>query len=61
MELTDADAAAVGEYLMRGGFLMLDDFKVRSSGNMSKLQIKKILPEQTIKDLPPTPDLPELL
>jgi hypothetical protein len=54
MELTDADAAALREYLMRGGFLFLDDFHGEFEWQHARDEIKKIVPEYEIKDLPLT-------
>ena len=54
MELSDEDAAALREYLMRGGFLMLDDFHGEYEWQHAQGEIKKILPEYEIKDLPLT-------
>ncbi len=52
MELSDADAAALREYLLRGGFLMLDDFHGENEWQHARGEIRKILPEYEIKDLP---------
>jgi len=52
MELTEVDAAALREYLMRGGFLMLDDFHGETEWQHARGQIHMILPEYEIKDLP---------
>jgi hypothetical protein len=54
MELTDEDAAMLREWLMRGGFLMLDDFHGEIEWQHARGEIKKILPEYEIKDLPLT-------
>ena len=54
MELSDEDAAALREYLMRGGFIMLDDFHGEIEWQHARGEIKKILPEYEIKDLPLT-------
>ena len=54
MELTDEDAAALREYLMRGGFLFLDDFHGEIEWQHAREQVRKILPEYEIKDLPLT-------
>jgi len=54
MELTDTDAAALREWLMRGGFLMLDDFHGEYEWQHAREQIRKVLPEYEIKDLPLT-------
>jgi len=52
MELTERDAAALREYLMRGGFLMLDDFHGEIEWQHAREQVRMILPEYEIKDLP---------
>jgi len=54
MQLTNADAAALREYLMRGGFLFLDDFHGDFEYQHAREEIKKILPEYEVKDLPLT-------
>jgi hypothetical protein len=54
MELTDEDAAALREYLMRGGFLFLDDFHGEFEWEHAREEIRKIVPEYEIKDLPLT-------
>jgi hypothetical protein len=54
MELSDTDAAALREYLMRGGFLFLDDFHGEIEWQRAREQVRKILPEYEIKDLPLT-------
>ena len=54
MELSDEDAAALREYLMRGGFLFLDDFHGEIEWQHARGEIKKILPDSEIKDLPIT-------
>lgn len=52
LELTDEDAAALREYLLRGGFLMLDDFHGEVEWAHARGEIKKIFPEYEPKDLP---------
>lgn len=54
MELSDKDAAALREYLLRGGFLFLDDFHGEVEWQRARQQVKKMLPEYEIKDLPTT-------
>ncbi len=54
MELSDTDAAALREYLLRGGFLFLDDFHGEIEWQHVREQVKKIFPEYEIKDLPLT-------
>ena len=52
MELSDTDAAALREYLLRGGFLFLDDFHGEYEWQHAREQIRMIFPEYEIKDLP---------
>lgn len=52
MELTDEEAARVREYLLRGGFLFLDDFHGEYEWQHVQAQLQRILPEYEIKDLP---------
>jgi hypothetical protein len=54
MELSDAEAAALREYLLRGGFLFLDDFHGEAEWQRVREQLKKVLPEYEAKDLPLT-------
>ena len=54
MELSDHEAASLREYLMRGGFLFLDDFHGEAEWQRAREQLKKVLPEYEIKDLPLT-------
>jgi hypothetical protein len=52
MELSDEQAARLREYLLRGGFLFLDDFWGEYEWSNVQAQFKKVLPEYEIKDLP---------
>jgi len=52
MELSDEEAAALREYLMRGGFLFLDDFHGEREWQHAQEQLRMILPEYNINDLP---------
>jgi Domain of unknown function (DUF4159) len=54
MELSDQEAAALREYLMRGGFLFLDDFHGDTEWLRAREQLNKVLPGYEIKDLSPT-------
>lgn len=54
MELNENDAAALREYLLRGGFLMLDDFWGEREWQNVQYQMKKIFPEYEIQELPLT-------
>ncbi|MBS1811377.1 MAG: DUF4159 domain-containing protein [Acidobacteria bacterium] len=52
MVLNDQDAAALREYLLRGGFIMLDDFWGTYEWQNVQDQLKKVFPEYPIKELP---------
>jgi len=52
MVLTDQDAAIMREYLARGGFWILDDFWGSFEWQLMEQQLKKILPNAEIKDIP---------
>lgn len=54
MELSEDEAASLREYLMRGGFLFLDDFHGESEWQRAQQQVSMIVPEYEIKDLPLT-------
>ena len=52
MQLSDEEAALLREYLLRGGFLMVDDFHGEYEWQNFYHQIKKALPEYEPEDLP---------
>jgi hypothetical protein len=52
MELSQDDAAKLREYLLRGGFLMMDDFWGEYEWQNVQEQVRKIFPEYPIKELP---------
>jgi hypothetical protein len=51
MILSDPEAAALREYLLRGGFIMLDDFWGTYEWENVQQQLKKVFPEYPIKEL----------
>jgi Domain of unknown function (DUF4159) len=51
MELSKEDAAGLREYLLRGGFLMLDDFWGTWEWENVREQMHKVFPEYQIRDL----------
>jgi len=51
MELSTEDAANLREYLLRGGFLMLDDFWGEYEWRNVQEQMRKVFPEYSIKEL----------
>ena len=52
MVLTDEDATILREYLNRGGFWILDDFWGSFEWQAMERQLRKILPNAEIKDIP---------
>jgi len=52
MVLTEQDAAIMREYLERGGFWILDDFWGSFEWQSMERQLRKILPDAEIKDIP---------
>ena len=52
MDLSTEDAAKLREYLLRGGFLMLDDFWGEREWANVWDQMKKVFPEYEIQELP---------
>ncbi len=52
MELSTEDAANLREYLLRGGFLMLDDFWGSYEWENVREQLQKVLPDYQIRELP---------
>ncbi|MBA3711276.1 MAG: DUF4159 domain-containing protein [Pyrinomonadaceae bacterium] len=54
LDLSAEEAARLREYLLRGGFLYLDDFHGESEWRNVQEQLSKVLPEYQIVDLPLT-------
>jgi hypothetical protein len=52
MVLSNEDAAKLREYLLRGGFMMLDDFWGTDEWQHVQEQLRKIFPEHPIRELP---------
>jgi hypothetical protein len=52
MDLSTEDAASLREYLLRGGFLMLDDFWGEYEWQNVQEQMRRVFPEYSIKELP---------
>ncbi len=52
MELSTEQAARLREYIMRGGFIFLDDFWGEYEWQNVLEQFQRVLPEYEIKDLP---------
>ncbi len=54
LNLTNAEAANLREYLLRGGFIMVDDFHGGAEWHHFYRQLKKIFPEREPEDIPIT-------
>lgn len=52
MELSAKDAENLREYLLRGGFLMLDDFWGEYEWRNVREQMRKVFPEYQIREIP---------
>ena len=50
--LTDAQAAAMREYLLRGGFFMCDDFHGTDEWNVFVAGMEKVFPDRPIVEIP---------
>ena len=51
-DLTDAQAAAFREYLLRGGFFMCDDFWSDREWQVFERSMRRVFPDRPIVDLP---------
>ena len=51
-KLTDAQASTLREYLLRGGFLMLDDFWQQEEWNRFDESMKRVFPDRPIVEMP---------
>ena len=54
LNLTNAEAANLREYLLRGGFIMVDDFHGGAEWDHFYRQLKKIFPDREPEDIPIT-------
>ena len=52
MSMTPEEAAALREYLLRGGFLVVDDFWGTYEWETFEYEMQKVLPEYPIVDIP---------
>jgi hypothetical protein len=52
MDLSDEEAKRLREYVLRGGFLFLDDFWGTYEWENVREQMRRVFPEYQIKDLP---------
>ena len=51
-DLSDEEAKAMREYLLRGGFFMCDDFHGAIEWNVFAASMKKVFPDRQIVDIP---------
>lgn len=54
MQLTDEEAVALGDYLLAGGFLFIDDFWGSWAWTNLVEQMQRVLPDHVIADIPPS-------
>lgn len=54
MYFTDQEAARLREYLLRGGFLHLDDFWGLDQKENLETELRKVFPEHALEPLPLT-------
>jgi hypothetical protein len=52
-ELTDEQAGKLREYLLRGGFLMADDFHGTDEWFVFEQSMRRVFPDRAIVDIPP--------
>jgi hypothetical protein len=52
-DLTDAQAAKLREYLLRGGFLMADDFHADHEWDLFMQSMRRVFPDRPVVDIPP--------
>ncbi len=57
MELSDVEAARLREYLLRGGFMHVDDFHGGRQWAQFARQMRKVFPDRSIEDLPLTHEI----
>ena len=60
-DLNDADAANLREYLLRGGFLMVDDFHGTDEWRVFTNSMNKVFPDRVITDIPESDPLMHLI
>lgn len=50
-DLSDADAAALRQYLLRGGFLMVDDFHGSAEWEVFMESLRRVFPDRPVVDI----------
>jgi len=54
LNLSDAEARRMAEYLLRGGFLIVDDFRNERELDNFRYQMKRVFPDRPLEELPRT-------
>lgn len=54
LALTPSDAKALGDFLLRGGTVMFDDFHGPVEWDHFALEMKKVFPDRELVDMPPS-------
>lgn len=52
IDLTEKQARTMAEYLLRGGFLIVDDFRGERELENFKVQLRKVFPDRTLQEIP---------
>jgi len=54
LNLSDEEARRMAEYLLRGGFLIVDDFRGEEELINFRYQMKRVFPDRSLEELPST-------
>jgi len=54
LDLSDGEAHNMAEYLLRGGFLIVDDFRGERALENFKDQMKRVFPDRSLQEIPRT-------
>jgi len=54
LQLSEEEARRMAEYLLRGGFLIVDDFRGPRELNNFKQQLKQVFPDRLLEEIPRT-------
>jgi hypothetical protein len=54
MQLSEQEARRMAEYLLRGGFLIVDDFRGERELSNFKRQLRQVFPDRSLEELPRT-------
>jgi hypothetical protein len=54
LELSDREVHNMSEYLLRGGFLIVDDFRGERELDNFKRELKRVFPDRSLEELPRT-------